>query len=148
MADNGTTSLVMLFLFVTSLQVVFGVTNSQDASALKSLISQWQNLPLSWNESTDPCDNQWDVIQCSKGRVTSLSLPGMNIKGKISVDICLLTELTILDLASNPDLNCWLAARKHWPTTKAYKPLTTRLQLDWHHTDYNREFEKFNLFGP
>jgi len=28
----------------------------------------------------------------------------MNIKGKISVDISLLTELTILDLASNPDL--------------------------------------------
>ncbi|XP_078152643.1 leucine-rich repeat receptor protein kinase HPCA1-like [Carex rostrata] len=105
MAGMGTIRLLLLFLFVTSLQVAFGVTNSRDALALKSLISQWRDLPPSWNESTDPCDNQWDGIQCSEdGRVTSLLLPGIKIKGNISEDIMLLTELIFLDLASNPDL--------------------------------------------
>jgi len=103
-AGKGTIRLLLLFLCVTSLQVAFGVTNSQDALALKSLISQWQNLPSSWKQSTDPCDNQWDGIQCANGRVITLSLPGFNIKGKINDDISQLTELTSLDLSSNPDL--------------------------------------------
>ncbi|KAJ4809286.1 Leucine-rich repeat protein kinase family protein [Rhynchospora pubera] len=67
-------------------------------------MSQWQNVPSSWNQSTDPCDTLWDGIQCANGRVVNLTLPGMNIKGKLNDSIDLLTELTYLDLSSNMDL--------------------------------------------
>ncbi|KAJ4795968.1 Leucine-rich repeat protein kinase family protein [Rhynchospora pubera] len=102
--------LLLLLLCVASLQVAYGVTNSQDASALKSLMSQWQNVPSSWKQSTDPCDAPWDGIQCTNGRVTHLLLPAMNIKGKLTDDVGLLTELQYLDISSNPELGGSLPA--------------------------------------
>ncbi|KAJ1691854.1 hypothetical protein LUZ63_016009 [Rhynchospora breviuscula] len=104
MRDKASWRILLLFLCVTSFQVAFGVTDSQDVSALKSLMSQWQNVPSSWNQSTDPCDTLWDGIQCANGRVINLTLPGMNIKGKLNDSIGLLSELTYLDLSSNMDL--------------------------------------------
>ncbi|KAJ3687220.1 hypothetical protein LUZ61_016384 [Rhynchospora tenuis] len=104
MRDKASWRILLLFLCVTSFQVAFGVTDSQDASALKSLMSQWQNVPSSWNQSTDPCDTLWDGIQCANGRVINLTLPGMNIKGTLNDSIGLLSELTHLDLSSNVDL--------------------------------------------
>ncbi|KAJ3703210.1 hypothetical protein LUZ61_006915 [Rhynchospora tenuis] len=79
-------------------------------SALNSLMSQWQNVPSSWNQSTDPCDAPWDGIQCTNGRVTQLLLPAMNIKGKLNDDVGLLTELQYLDISSNPDFGGSLPA--------------------------------------
>ncbi|KAJ3703209.1 hypothetical protein LUZ61_006914 [Rhynchospora tenuis] len=110
MRGKVSSRLLLLLLCVTSFQVAFGVTNPQDVSALNSLMSQWQNVPSSWNQSTDPCDAPWDGIQCTNGRVTQLLLPAMNIKGKLNDDVGLLTELQYLVISSNPNFGGSLPA--------------------------------------
>ncbi|KAJ6803663.1 putative leucine-rich repeat receptor-like protein kinase isoform X2 [Iris pallida] len=98
--------LLALFVFVTGVQVCFGATDSQDAAALRSLMSQWQNVPPSWGKSNDdPCGAPWDGVVCNnKSQVIMLKLPTMGIKGTLSGDIGQLTQLESLDLSYNPDL--------------------------------------------
>ncbi|KAJ3669118.1 hypothetical protein LUZ60_011068 [Juncus effusus] len=96
--------LLVVLLCVSCLRVAYSTTNPTDASALKSLKSEWTNVPSSWKQATDPCDTPWDGIQCSNGRVTSLKLPGFQIKGTLSDDVGSLSELVYLDLSSNEGL--------------------------------------------
>ncbi|KAK7387638.1 hypothetical protein VNO78_22425 [Psophocarpus tetragonolobus] len=80
-------------------------TYNEDLTALVSLTKtwQWQNKPSNW-EGPDPCDDGWDGIKCSKSRVTSIILTGLDIKGQLSEQIGLLSELQILDLSHNKGL--------------------------------------------
>ncbi|KAF9592301.1 hypothetical protein IFM89_013527 [Coptis chinensis] len=74
------------------------------AAALQSLKDQWQNLPPSWENSTDPCGAPWAGVTCINSRVTRLSLSAMNLKGTLGGDIAELSELKSLDLSFNPGL--------------------------------------------
>ncbi|KAJ3669117.1 hypothetical protein LUZ60_011067 [Juncus effusus] len=102
--------LLVVLLCVTYLHVACGTTSPIDSNALNSLMSSWSNAPSSWRQSTDPCDTPWDGIQCANGRVTSVKLSGVNIKGTLSGDVGSLTELVYLDFSSNPDLGGPLTA--------------------------------------
>ncbi|XP_072993063.1 leucine-rich repeat receptor protein kinase HPCA1-like [Typha latifolia] len=103
--------LLLFLVFLAGLRAGFCQTNSQDAAALQSLSSQWQNLPSSWGQSNDPCGTPWDGIICSNGRVTSLRMSTMSIKGQLSGDIGQLTELVYLDLSFNPELGGSLTSK-------------------------------------
>ncbi|CAL4907292.1 unnamed protein product [Urochloa decumbens] len=96
---------LLLLLFVlcaTGSRTASADTDPQDVAALSSLMKKWKNLPSSWGKSNDPCDAKWDGILCDgNGRVTSLNLFGMSMRGTLSDDIGSLTELRILDLSSN-----------------------------------------------
>ncbi|KAK7303488.1 hypothetical protein RJT34_14395 [Clitoria ternatea] len=72
-------------------------------TALNALKSDWQNVPLSWETSNDPCDG-WEGIHCIDGRVTTISLASMGLSGQLTADIGLLSELQILDLSYNSNL--------------------------------------------
>lgn len=99
------TRLLLLFVFVAGLRVGFGYTDPQDAAALRSLMSDWQNTPPNWGQSNDPCGVPWEGIVCSnKSQVTMLKLTTMGIKGTLSGDIGQLTQLQSLDLSYNSDL--------------------------------------------
>eukprot|EP01018_Ginkgo_biloba_P025021 Gb_02429 [translate_table: standard] len=96
------------FIFILPLCIasfcfgVTGVTNSQDADALRALKLNWQNSPPTWN-GADPCGS-WEGVNCSDTRVIWLSLSTMNLKGKLAGDIGFLTSLQYLDLSYNQDL--------------------------------------------
>ncbi|WVZ90463.1 hypothetical protein U9M48_036764 [Paspalum notatum var. saurae] len=99
--------LLLLFVLCAAAgpRTAFSNTNPQDAAALRSLMTKWKNLPSSWGKSNDPCGTKWDGIFCdANGRVTSLNLFGLNIRGTLGDDIGSLTELRVLDLSSNRDL--------------------------------------------
>ncbi|KAF9592302.1 hypothetical protein IFM89_013528 [Coptis chinensis] len=71
-----------------------------DAAALLSLKNQWQNLPPSWGNSTDPCGAHWDGVDCDiNSRVTQLVLSTTNLKGTLGSDIAELSELKSFALA-------------------------------------------------
>ncbi|CAL9748659.1 unnamed protein product [Musa acuminata subsp. burmannicoides] len=95
------TLVFLLFVFLASLQTSSGSTDAQDAAALLSLMTQWQNTPPSWGKTDDPCGTPWEGIRCSNSRVTSLTLSTMGIKGTLGDDIGQLSELKILDLSYN-----------------------------------------------
>ncbi|RVW44303.1 putative leucine-rich repeat receptor-like protein kinase [Vitis vinifera] len=69
-------------------------------TALKSLL---KNLPFTW-VGADPCVNGWEGIGCSNGRVISITLASMDLKGELSEDFQGLSELKILDLSYNKGL--------------------------------------------
>ncbi|KAL5720653.1 hypothetical protein ACHQM5_013299 [Ranunculus cassubicifolius] len=96
--------LCFMFYCFAGLGRVFAATNPNDASALNSLVQQWQNLPPSWGKSEDPCGLPWEGVQCSNSRVTALSLSSMNIKGSLGGDIGQLPELRSLVLSFNKGL--------------------------------------------
>ncbi|KAH0457432.1 hypothetical protein IEQ34_012747 [Dendrobium chrysotoxum] len=94
---------LLFVVFAAGLQVAPGDTNPQDAAALRSLMSQWQNTPPSWG-TNDPCSTPWEGIECSNSRVTIMTLNTMGIKGTLSSDISQLTQLQSLDLSLNSKL--------------------------------------------
>ncbi|KAK6119097.1 hypothetical protein DH2020_047140 [Rehmannia glutinosa] len=69
-------------------------------AALNALKSSWTNLPPSW-VGADPCGNNWDGINCTDTRVTSLMLAGTGVAGSQFSDISSLTGLRFLDLSNN-----------------------------------------------
>ncbi|GLJ34401.1 hypothetical protein SUGI_0691600 [Cryptomeria japonica] len=85
--------------------VVTGVTNNEDASALYLMSLLWENtVPTNWMSGTDPCDSHWDGVACTDGRITSLKLSSVGLKGALSNKIGSLTALQTLDLSYNKDL--------------------------------------------
>ncbi|KAG0449404.1 hypothetical protein HPP92_027376 [Vanilla planifolia] len=102
--DMAEKRFLLLLMCVMVLQYTHGITDSQDAAALLSLMSQWTNLPPSWGRSDDPCDLNWDGVVCENSRVTVVKLSTMGIQGTLSGDIGQLTELRSLDLSFNNEL--------------------------------------------
>ncbi|XP_047066338.1 leucine-rich repeat receptor protein kinase HPCA1-like [Lolium rigidum] len=96
----------MLLLLLVASSVTAGLcdTNPQDASALRSLMSQWTNYPSTWTSSGDPCDGSWDGIMCSNERITSLRVASVNLQGTMSDSIGQLSQLVFLDLSYNTGL--------------------------------------------
>ncbi|KAM0846006.1 hypothetical protein ACQ4PT_055970 [Festuca glaucescens] len=97
-------ALLLLLLVASSVPAGLCDTNPQDASALRSLMSQWTNYPSSWTSSGDPCDRSWDGIMCSNGRITSLRVASVNLQGTMSDSIGQLSQLVFLDLSYNTGL--------------------------------------------
>ncbi|KAK4846718.1 hypothetical protein QYF36_021218 [Acer negundo] len=76
--------------------IIAAVTNPQDAAILKSLKDIIvDGLPPNW-QGSDPCGDQWEGIECSRSRVTAITLSSMGLKGSISGDITGLSELLTL----------------------------------------------------
>ncbi|XP_042450235.1 leucine-rich repeat receptor protein kinase HPCA1-like [Zingiber officinale] len=98
------TLVLILCAFIASLQTSLGITNPEDAAALRSLMSEWQNVPPSWGTTDDPCGTPWEGVSCSNSRVTILKLSAMGIKGTLSADIGTLSALKTLDLSFNREL--------------------------------------------
>ncbi|KAK6119067.1 hypothetical protein DH2020_047185 [Rehmannia glutinosa] len=94
----GSRFLVCLLLVSTRILAIFAVTDSGDLAALNALKSSWTNLPPSW-VGADPCGNNWDGINCTDTRVTSLMLAGTGVAGSGFSDISSLTGLR--DLSNN-----------------------------------------------
>lgn len=93
---------LQLFLFlIFCSQTLFVTAEYSDFLGLKSL--EWENIPPNWKGS-DPCGTNWDGIDCTNSRVTSISLSSMRLKGQLSGDIDQLSELQTLDLSYNKDL--------------------------------------------
>ncbi|KAL4278931.1 hypothetical protein GQ457_03G036800 [Hibiscus cannabinus] len=95
-------SAVWLFLLLVSIHIyiIAAATNPDDASALRSLMDVWKNLPSNWG-SGDPCDDKWVGTRCNDSRVISLKLPSMNLEGQLTGDVFSLSELQELDLSYN-----------------------------------------------
>ncbi|RZC53509.1 hypothetical protein C5167_012375 [Papaver somniferum] len=88
---------ILLFLLVRLFQflVVEAATDPHDFAVLRSLKTQWQNIPPNWAGS-DPCSEGWEGIVCTDSRVISIQLSTMGLKGPLSGDIG--------DLSYNPGL--------------------------------------------
>ncbi|KAE8709028.1 Leucine-rich repeat protein kinase family protein, putative isoform 2 [Hibiscus syriacus] len=80
--------------------VTAATTDSGDSAALRSLADEWKNLPPGRLRG-DPCRDEWVGIECSGSRVTSITLPNMNLEGELSGDLSILSELQQLDLSYN-----------------------------------------------
>ncbi|KAK1567558.1 hypothetical protein Q3G72_013507 [Acer saccharum] len=84
--------------------IIAAVTNPKDAASLTSLKDIIKDgLPPNW-QGSDPCGDQWEGIECSRSRVTTIRLSSMGLTGSLSGDISGLSELQTLDLSNNKDL--------------------------------------------
>ncbi|TYI24218.1 hypothetical protein ES332_A06G218100v1 [Gossypium tomentosum] len=99
----GSTIWVLLLAFSVQIYITTATTDGRDYAALRSLTDEWQNLPPSWT-GADPCGDSWVGIECTGSRVTSITLPNMNLVGELSGDIAMLSELQQLDLSFNREL--------------------------------------------
>ncbi|KAI5584732.1 hypothetical protein POPTR_006G114400v4 [Populus trichocarpa] len=113
MGLGGATARLLFFLsfFTSGIHLLLSDTDPRDAAALKSLKSQWQNTPPSWDQSDDPCGAPWEGVTCSNSRITALGLSTMSLVGKLSGDIGGLAELRSLDLSFNSNLTGPLSPR-------------------------------------
>ncbi|KAH7520882.1 hypothetical protein FEM48_Zijuj08G0192800 [Ziziphus jujuba var. spinosa] len=69
---------------------------------LMTLKEDWKNTPPGWKGS-DPCSD-WEGIECTGSRVTSIKLSSMGLEGTLSEEIQNLSELQTLDLSYNKGL--------------------------------------------
>nr|QNJ34484.1 CARD1-like protein 2 [Striga asiatica] len=92
--------LISFLLVSTRILVIFGITDSGDLAVLNALRSSWRNLPPNW-VGPDPCSDNWEGVNCTDTRVTSLRLGGMGLVGSQFGDLSSLTGLEYLDLSNN-----------------------------------------------
>ncbi|XP_062176314.1 leucine-rich repeat receptor protein kinase HPCA1-like isoform X3 [Alnus glutinosa] len=95
------TQLILLLLFIP--YFVRESTAVGDYNGLLSVRGDLMNTPPNW-EGSDPCGSNWIGISCTNSRVTSLQLLSMNLSGRLSREIELLSELQTLDLSNNKNL--------------------------------------------
>nr|GEX99421.1 probable leucine-rich repeat receptor-like protein kinase At5g49770 [Tanacetum cinerariifolium] len=98
--DNKTPTKSIIFDNVISSSFYLSVTDPSDFGVLTAIRSSWQNLPPNWTGS-DPCGSNWEGINCTNSRVTTLNLAGMGVKTNEIGDIPSLTMLQYLDLSNN-----------------------------------------------
>ncbi|GER38925.1 leucine-rich repeat protein kinase family protein, partial [Striga asiatica] len=77
---------------------LFACFNSDSVAVLNALRSSWRNLPPNW-VGPDPCSDNWEGVNCTDTRVTSLRLGGMGLVGSQFGDLSSLTGLE--DLSNN-----------------------------------------------
>ncbi|XVF26399.1 hypothetical protein REPUB_Repub14bG0013000 [Reevesia pubescens] len=99
----GSAIWLLLLLVFIQIYTIAPKTDGGDSTALRSLMDVWENEPPSWGPG-DPCDDGWVGIGCSGSRITSITLPNMNLVGGLSGDILTLSELQQLDLSYNKGL--------------------------------------------
>ncbi|XVF75123.1 hypothetical protein PTKIN_Ptkin13bG0162200 [Pterospermum kingtungense] len=101
----GSSSSIWSLLLVLLAQtcIIAATTDAGDLAALKSLKDAWKNAPPSW-VGGDPCGDGWVGIGCMGSRITSITLPNMNLEGGLPGDISSLSELQQLDLSYNTGL--------------------------------------------
>ncbi|XVE89310.1 hypothetical protein DITRI_Ditri19aG0192200 [Diplodiscus trichospermus] len=102
----GSAIRLLLLVFFIQVHIIAAATDGGlgDSVALKSLTAEWKNLPPNW-KGEDPCGEGWVGIACSTDqRVTSITLPSINLEGELSGDISSLSELQQLDLSNNKRL--------------------------------------------
>ncbi|OAY63883.1 putative leucine-rich repeat receptor-like protein kinase [Ananas comosus] len=89
---------ILLLGFLIRVLVTSADTNPQDAAALESLTSQWQNTPSNWIGS-DPCGSNWVGIKCAKSRIVSMDLSyNKGLTGQLPASIGRLSRLINLIL--------------------------------------------------
>ncbi|XP_047977471.1 leucine-rich repeat receptor protein kinase HPCA1-like [Salvia hispanica] len=115
-------SLCLLLLSSQTL-LAFALTDSGDVAALNAIKASWKNLPPNW-KGADPCGNNWDGINCTNTRVTSIMLAGQLLEGSTFSDISSLTALVELDLSNNIGLKAILP-----PSIQNLKNLTTLILI-------------------
>ncbi|KAK9070736.1 hypothetical protein SSX86_011138 [Deinandra increscens subsp. villosa] len=108
-----------LMIFSCQVLVVTAVTDPNDLSVLNAVKSSWQNLPPDWKGS-DPCASNWEGINCTDSRVTTLVLAGMGVETDDVGDIPSLSMLQYLDLSNNKGIKAILP-----PSIQNLKNLTT-----------------------
>nr|XP_019708256.1 probable leucine-rich repeat receptor-like protein kinase At5g49770 [Elaeis guineensis] len=94
---------VFLLVLLRQVLVVSAETDPQDADALISLASSWENPPSNWIGS-DPCGDNWVGISCNNSHVIAITLSSLGLIGTLSGDIQSLNELRALDLSYNKGL--------------------------------------------
>ncbi|KAI4296121.1 hypothetical protein L6164_036106 [Bauhinia variegata] len=99
---DHTVRVLLLFVFNYLLAAVAETAN-EDYSALQGLMNGFLKKPDSW-DGPDPCGGSWIGIKCNDSRITSITLPSMNLKGRLADDIGFLSELQDLDLSYNRGL--------------------------------------------
>ncbi|KAL6205403.1 hypothetical protein ACLB2K_022663 [Fragaria x ananassa] len=106
----GSARAIYAFPVLVLLQVLFiaAEANTQEYGYMQILMDEWNIKPPSW-VSADPCDG-WEGIKCTNSRITALVLANMGLKGQLSTDIELLSELRILNLSFNKGLTGQLRA--------------------------------------
>ncbi|KAL2933511.1 Leucine-rich repeat receptor-like protein kinase PXC1 [Bienertia sinuspersici] len=98
--------LFFLFTSIFSLLLCFCSSSSinNDTATLRQFLHDCDphgNLLSNWSSSSDACTSNWFGVNCSSnGRVFSLSLPSLNLRGPIS-SLSSLDQLRILDLSNN-----------------------------------------------
>ncbi|KAH7520884.1 hypothetical protein FEM48_Zijuj08G0193000 [Ziziphus jujuba var. spinosa] len=97
----GQKTLVFLLLVFMPI-LAMATTYNPDFLGLMSLKDDWKNTPPSWT-ALDPC-SEWEGIECTGSRVTSIKLSSMGLEGTMSGEIQTLSELQMLDLSYNKDL--------------------------------------------
>ncbi|XP_061354221.1 leucine-rich repeat receptor protein kinase HPCA1-like [Gastrolobium bilobum] len=95
---------VFLLLIFSYFLIAVARTADQDRTAFTAIKSEWQNIPSNWVDSSDPCGDDWDGIQCSFGSVISITLVNRNLSGQLPSEIGLLSQLQTLDLSYNKNL--------------------------------------------
>ncbi|XP_057430459.1 leucine-rich repeat receptor protein kinase HPCA1 isoform X2 [Lotus japonicus] len=96
----GERMLILLSLIFSYLLTVDARTAQSDYTALLALKLGWENTPPDWVGS-DPCGDDWEGIECSKSRITSMDLSYNNkLTGSLPREIANLKKLTHLLLIS------------------------------------------------
>ena len=73
-------------------------------------------LTSGWGEAADCCD--WKGVQCTSGRVSSLTLSNQGLRGHVPVELGMLGGLTSLDLNENAALSGTLPSEVLGPSLK------------------------------
>ncbi|XVF75117.1 hypothetical protein PTKIN_Ptkin13bG0162000 [Pterospermum kingtungense] len=99
----GSSIWLLLLVLLAQICIIAATTDAGDLAAVRSLKDAWKNEPPGW-VGGDPCGDGWVGIECTDSRITSITLPNMNLEGQLPGDISSLSELQQLDLSYNTGL--------------------------------------------
>ncbi|RAL41793.1 hypothetical protein DM860_008975 [Cuscuta australis] len=90
----------LAFLLILAVQISYGA-NPGDVAAIMELYTAWGSPPLPGWGNGDPCNGEWQGVNCMDANIESITINSANLGGELGDKLGSFSSIKTIDLSNN-----------------------------------------------